>query len=165
MEKITEIKYNLACGKDYREGYINVDNGSMFTSKVDIDADLNEFSISREEADTILVSHFVMYLTPQNAITLFERWNFGLKKGGQLILEMQDLKKLAKTILESKEASEINNQVVQFYGAGATRGHVWTWCEETLTPLLKYSGFTNIERFEGGLKNRLDRDFTLIATK
>lgn len=165
MEKTTKIKYNLACGEDYRDGYINVDNGSMLGTKFDIKEDIFEFRINRNSADEILLSHFIMYMIPENALRLFERWYFGLKVGGKLIIETQDLKKLAKAIMENENPAIINSNVVQFYGAGKTKGHYWTWCEETLTPLLNYVGFSKIERLEGGSKNRDDRDFTLIATK
>ena len=165
MEKTTKIKYNLACGNDYRENYINVDNGSMSGNKFDIQEDLFDFRINRNTADEILVCHFLMYIIPDQALRLFERWYFGLKKGGTLVIETQDLKKLIKNISSTKNPAIINNNIVQFYGAGAFRGHKWTWCEETIIPLLKYVGFETIERFEGGYKNRKDRDITIIAIK
>ncbi len=165
MEKTTQVKYNLACGNDYREGYINVDNGSMLGNKFDVYSDIFEFRINRNSADEILLSHFMMYLIPENALRLFERWYFGLKKGGCLVIETQDLKKLAKIITKSNSSAEINSQVVQFYGAGKTKGHYWTWCEDTLIPLLKYVGFKDFEIEDGGYHGRSDRDLTIIATK
>lgn len=169
MEKITSsypiIKYNLACGNDYRDGYINVDDNSMFNGKVDEIADIFDYRIPRHSANEILLCHFMMYMIPENAIRLFERWYFGLKKGGKLVIETQDLKKLTKIISESKEPQVINDAVVQFYGVGNTSGHVWTWCVETIKPLLEYVGFKEFEVFEGGYHDRIDRDFTIVATK
>jgi len=165
MEEVKEVKYNLACGNDYREGYINVDDGSMLGNKFDVRDSVFNFQPLRESADEILVSHFIMYANVHKALKLFEKWFFALKKGGTLIIETQDLKKICKNILESNNPQVINDNVVQFYGAGATAGHYWTWCEETIVPLLKYVGFKKIERFEGGFKQRKDRDFTIKATK
>jgi len=118
MEKTNEIKYNLACGADYREGYINLDDGSMLGTKFDIRENIFNFQPVRNSADEILVSHFMMYANPTKALRLFEKWYFGLKKGGQLVIETQDLKKLAKIITNSKNPQVINDAVVQFYGAG-----------------------------------------------
>lgn len=166
MEKITK-KYNLACGNDIRDGYINIDNCSMLSlpAKVDINTDIFKFRINRQSADEILLSHFMMYLGPTEALGLFERWYFGLKKGGQLIIETSDLKKIVKIIDKTNNVSEINSQIIQFYGAGKTYGHKWIWCKETIIPLLEYVGFKKFEVKDGGTHNRPDRDITIIAVK
>lgn len=165
METGIKTKYNLACGKDYRENYINVDNGSMFNHSVDVSADVLAYRINRNSADEILLSHFMMYVEPPTALALFEGWYFGLKKGGKLVIETQDLKKLSNLIVKSDNPQVINSSVIQFYGTGLTRGHKWTWCEDTLTPLLRYVGFIKFEVKDGGLHDRPDRDLTIIATK
>lgn len=159
------VKINLACGADYREGYTNVDDGSMIGGKVDVQTDIWDFNMPRQSVDEILLCHFMMYLVPTEALQLFERWCFTLKKGGKLVIETQDLKKLAKLISNSMNPAEINNTVVQFYGIGRTFGHKWTWCEETIKPLLFYAGFSKVEVTDGGSHNRPERDITITATK
>lgn len=165
METTKKVKYNLACGLDYREGYINVDDGSMLGTKFDIKENLFDFRIPKNSADEIFLSHFMMYLLPEQALRLFERWYFGLKKDGQFIIETSDAKKLARIIAHSMKPSEINSAITQFYGAGATRGHTWIWSEETMVPLLKYVGFNKMKKIDGGSHKRLDRDITIVATK
>lgn len=165
MEKLTKI--NLACGKDYRDGYINVDNHSMFSGKTDISIDIFELLRPSNSADEILLLHFMMYIDPPQATLLFSRWYSWLKKGGSLIIETGDLKKIARNILETNSPGEINgsNGVVQLYGAAETAGHRWVWCADTLIPLLKYIGFSKFRIEDGGFHKRPERDLIIIATK
>ena len=164
MEK---TRLNLACGKDYREGYINVDNLSMFIGKVDIIADVKEFTYEINAVDEILVSHFAMYCDQTEMKHLIFSSFMWLKNKGTLIIETGDLKKIAKTILESEDPRTINgtNGVMQLFGINETKGHTWAWCYETLEPLLIEAGFSSITRMDGGLHNRPERDITIIARK
>lgn len=167
MEETKEIKLNLACGKDYREGYINIDNQSMFQGKVDKKANVLSLKWKNNSVDEILLSHFMMYVRVLEAPMLLARWHGWLKEGGKLIIETGDLKKLCKTILESNDPKVINgtNGVMQMFGWAETVGHKWCWCADTLVPLLNEIGFKTREVIDGGLHNRPERDITIIATK
>lgn len=165
MEKTTKL--NLASGKDYRDGYINIDDCSMYDGKVDLNA--NVFTLEYEEntVDEILLSHFMMYIDTLEAPVLLKKWNKWLKPNGLLIIETGDLKKLCNTILSTDNPDIINgtNGVMQMFGWANTKGHKWCWCLDTLKPLLENAGFTIIKVYDGGLHNRPERDITIIATK
>lgn len=165
MEKT--IKLNLASGKDYRDGYINIDNGSMYDGKVDINADVFTLEYEENKVNEILVSHFMMYVDTFKAPVLLEKWNKWLKPNGLLIIETGDLKKLCNTILSTDNPDIINgtNGVMQMFGWANTKGHKWCWCLDTLKPLLENAGFTIIKVYDGGLHNRPGRDITIIAIK
>lgn len=165
LQAITKL--NLACGKDYREGFLNVDNQSMNSGKVDLVADVFTFDTVPNSVDEILLSHFMMYIDTFEAPVLFARWYKWLRPGGIIVIETGDLKKVARTILGSTKPNIINgtNGVMQLFGWSNTKGHKWAWCEETLADVLKNAGFSVKVVMDGGFHNRPDRDLTIIAEK
>jgi predicted SAM-dependent methyltransferase len=156
---------NLACGKRYIPStsefqWLNIDDGSMNPNeKFDIKANIFSFNVQKESVDEILLCHFMMYVTPEKAKKLLKKWFGWLKKGGKLIIETSDSKKLAQMILEDP------TKIEQMFGYGDTAGHKWSWTTKTLTPLLYEAGFTLCEDKDGGFHNRPDRDLTIVATK
>ena len=162
-----EIKLNLACGNDYREGYVNIDDQSMNDGQVDFVKNVFELNWKDNDVDEILVSHFMMYVDTIQAPPLIKDWYTWLKKDGILIIETGDLKKIAKTVLNTDNPNIINgtNGVMQLFGWANTKGHKWAWCADTLVPLLKETGFKIDAIYDGGLHNRPERDLTIIAKK
>lgn len=162
------IKLNLACGNDYREGYINIDNQSMFNGKVDRRADVKgTLRFKKGSVSEILLLHFMMYITPEELPRLLDRWYGWLAHNGRLVIETGDLKKIAKTISLSDDPEIINgtNGVMQLFGINETKGHTWAWCYETLEPFFMKANFHNISRQDGGTHNRPERDITIVARK
>jgi len=158
MEKATKV--NLASGRMYMKGYLNVDNLSMNPGqKVDKKADVLKVSFKASQFNEVLVCHFLMYVTPSEARKLFKRCYKWLKPKGELIIETSDALRIAEMILSDPE------RVDQMFGYGATAGHKWSWTAKTLKPLLKEAGFKRVVVSKGGLHNRPDRDITLICTK
>jgi hypothetical protein len=155
------MKINLASGRDYREGYLNVDNLSMRTWQVDIKADVFEFD-TKDKFEEILLSHFAMYIPQPQMLPLLKRWHGWLTDGGRIIIETGDVKKIAKTILESKNTDE---EVKNLFGWGETVGSKWSWCPETLKPLLEEAGFRDIEARDGKYHGKPERDFIITGTK
>lgn len=161
------IKLNLASGKDYREGYINIDNGSMWAGAIDIKKNVFSLKWHENSVDEILLCHFMMYVDIVQAPILFKKFFDWLKPGGVLIIETGDLKKIAKTIFESNDNSVINgtNGAMQLFGWAETKGHTWAWCKDTIKEPLIKAGFV-IEGFkDGGYHNRPERDFIVFAKK
>lgn len=161
------IKLNLASGKDYREGYVNVDDLSMSENECDLQADIKEMTWEYGTVDEILLSHFMMYVDTFEAPVLFNKFWRWLKPGGKLIIVTGDLKKVAQNILDSDNPSIINgtNGAMQLFGWANTKGHTWAWCYETLAPLLKDAGFEMAEVLHNSWKGRADRDITLTLIK
>ena len=161
MEEI--IRLNLASGKQYLDGYWNVDNLSMNPNvKVDEVANIltyHDYDDNFHNIEEIRLSHFMMYVLPDEALFLFNRWWNWLKKGGKLIIETSDAQKIAKMIIKDDEMVE------QMFGYGDTKGHRWSYTPKTLEDLLRIVGFRKFEILEGGSHNRPDRDFTITAWK
>lgn len=163
------MKLNLASGQMYLEGYVNVDNKSMYhgSMKVDKEADIFELQWEENSVDEIILSHFAMYIGYKEMEGLLKRWFSWLKKDGKIIIETGNVKAVAKHIVESTTPSEINgsNGVMQLFGWETTAGHKWAWCPETLGELLYRAGFTTVEVGDGYFHGNATRDFLIVGTK
>lgn len=163
------MKLNLASGQHYLEGYINVDNKSMYHGNMQVDKEADVFTLEWENntVDEIILSHFAMYIGYKEMNVLLKRWFGWLKEGGRIVIETGNVKAIAKHILESKDASEINNAngVMQLFGWETTAGHKWAWCPETLGDLLFKAGFKEVEIGDGFFHNNPKRDFLIVGTK
>jgi len=163
------MKLNLASGQMYLDGYINIDNKSMYhgNMKVDKEADIFTLKWENNTVEEIILSHFAMYISFQEMNILLSRWLAWLKKDGRLIIETGNVKAIAQHILEHSDPTEINgsNGVMQLFGWETTAGHKWAWCPETLGDLMYKVGFTNVEVGDGHFHNNKKRDFLIIGTK
>jgi len=165
----SKTKMNLACGQMYLNGYINVDNKSMYhgNMKVDVVDDVFTMNWENSSLDEIILSHFAMYISLQEMPTLLKRWYNWLRPNGKLLIETGNLKSIAKHILESDNPNEINgsNGVMQLFGWETTAGHKWAWCPETLGDLMMKAGFSDVEFGDGYFHSNPSRDFLIVGTK
>jgi len=163
------MKLNLASGQMYLDGYINIDNQSMYHGdmKVDHVADIFTLEWETNTVDEIILSHFAMYIPYQQMSILLKRWNGWLKKEGRLIIETGNIKNIAQFIVENEDPDLINgpNGVMQLFGWETTSGHKWAWCPETLSQLMYNTGYNNIQVGEGYFHNNKTRDFLIVGTK
>lgn len=160
------MKLNLACGNDYKEGYINIDNQSMFPDcKVDVSADI--FTLEQEEnsIDEILVNHFVMYTRPDELNPLLEKWYKWLKLGGKLSIETIDVKEIAKILNDDSRTTKDMDMfgLTNLFGTEVTGPHRWAYYAESLYELMDKVGYGELF-IEKGEKKPL-RDFKIIGTK
>ena len=165
----SETKLNLACGQMYLNGYINVDNKSMYhgNMRVDMVEDIFTMTWENNAVDEILLSHFAMYISYQEMSVLLKRWYGWLKPSGRIIIETGNVKAVAKFIMENEDPDLINgnNGIRQLFGWETTAGHKWAWCPETLGQLMNGAGFTNIEFGDGYFHGNPQRDFLIVGTK
>lgn len=163
------MKLNLASGQHYLQGYINIDNKSMYHGNMRVDREADIFTLDWENnaVDEIILSHFAMYISFQEMNVLLQKWYGWLKDGGKIIIETGNVKSIAKHILENDDPNEINsaNGVKQLFGWETTAGHKWAWCPETLGELLFKAGFKEVEVGDGFFHNNPKRDFLIVGTK
>ncbi len=163
------MKLNLASGQHYLQGYINIDNKSMYHGNMQVDKEADIFTLDWENnvVDEIILSHFAMYISFQEMNILLKKWHGWLKDGGKIIIETGNVKSIAKHILENNDPNEINsaNGVKQLFGWETTAGHKWAWCPETLGDLLFKAGFKEVEVGDGFFHNNPKRDFLIVGTK
>ena len=92
-------RYNLGCGKQYREGWINVDSADKDqwgkSYKVDILHDLMNFPwpFDDGEADEILASHIIEHFDKHNAYDFISECNRILKQKGTLHIAVPHMDK------------------------------------------------------------------------
>jgi len=157
-------KLNLACGKEYLDGYVNIDNCSMYDCHVDLEADIRTMKWNENSLDEIRLSHFMMYVRPEEARVLFKRWFSWLKKGGVLDIETIDVQNVASIVAMGDGPSEINDYgLVNLFGTDRTGPHRWGWYRESLLTELYDAGFKTCRIRDG--KKKPKRDFRVLAIK
>jgi hypothetical protein len=163
------MKLNLASGQMYLEGYINIDNMSMYNGSMKVDKQADIFTLEWEDntVDEIILSHFAMYIELNEMNQLLKKWYGWLKDRGKIIIETGDVKAISKYILETDDPDSINgsNGVMQLFGWESTKGHKWAWCEQTLGLSLFQAGFRDIQTGRGHFHNNPIRDFLIVGIK
>jgi len=104
MENKT-LKLHLGCGKNYLEGYTNVDlpseNQELMKAKADVYKDIRELEYSENSIDEIRNHHLLEHFTRQEALKLLLQWRKWLKLGGLLVIETPDFEKCIELFLKS----------------------------------------------------------------
>jgi len=163
------MKLNLASGQMYLDGYINIDNQSMYNGSMKVDKQADLFTLEWEEntVDEILLSHFAMYIGLEEMPILLKRWYSWLRQEGEIRIETGNVKSIAKFILENDNPELINsaNGVMQLFGWQTTAGHKWAWCPETLADQLHLAGFKDIRYGDGVYHENPKRDFIILGNK
>jgi predicted SAM-dependent methyltransferase len=159
-------RLNLACGPDYRKGWINIDNGSQYPGeKIDIKADIIKLKWENNTVDNILVIHYLMYLTPPELDRLLKRWYGWIKVGGEIQIETGNIHSVCNQILKAETVGELHEAMKQLYGWGNTHGHKWAWCPGSVKEALERAGFNEIVSSLGHYHGKPERDFVINAKK
>lgn len=157
------VKVNLGSGNEYLEGYINVDDGSIFDSKRDVTADLFDYDMPLNSVDEILLSHVAMYIRPEEMEYLLKRWHRWLKVGGKIEIETIDLLKAMEFATGFDDSRVDSWGLTNIFGTKDTGPHRWGWFASKLAEQLTLAGFRFITHTTGTKKP--NRDYKLIATK
>ena len=138
------MKLNLGCGKDYKEGYINIDayDKTLADKKMPVD-NLDYPSDSIEEIQAIqLIEHLGFYKT----VYALAEWFRVLKPNGTLIIETPNIEKTFKKFLNSN--IETKKQLITWIFGLEKKGmtHIFCFPIELLEITLKRTGFTKIKK-------------------
>jgi hypothetical protein len=161
------MKLNLACGADYRNDWINIDNNSQGDFKVDIKKDILKLKWKKNSVDSILVIHYIMYCTPPELDMLLKRWYGWLKVGGELQIETGNLYEICKNILKCNTIEELHgkNCLRQVFGWEETHGHKWLWAPIVVKDAMERAGFKEVELAKGYYHENPTRDFVINGKK
>jgi hypothetical protein len=167
------LKVHIGCGKDYKDGYLNID--SFPYAKADVISNVMDIYFKPNSVSEFVMYHFIEHLNRFEAEKFLSNLYKSLLSNGLLIIECPDVIKVARLVLKNK-----NNLDNLENGALGLRGffgepfenmeigdyHKWGYSEYTLSKKLKTIGFSlvKIEKpiSHGGRNNR---DLRVVAIK
>ncbi len=104
MENKT-LKLHLGCGRNYLEGYVNIDLPSedqeLMKAKADVYKDIRDLEYPDNSIDKIRNHHLLEHFTRQEALKLLLQWRKWLKPNGFLVIETPDFEKCIELFLKS----------------------------------------------------------------
>lgn len=163
------MKLNIGCGKKHLPGYVSIDTEpTPGAIPPDILADARSIPLGDGVAEEIIAIHVFEHFYIWETEDLLREWHRLLSAGGKLILEMPDIMKAAKNLLDGL-TDQMN--MWAFYGDPRYKNplmcHKWGWTAKTLIPFLESHGFANAKSerpifHKVGIENR---DLRVVATK
>lgn len=165
------MRLNIGCGHRRIEGYTGVD--AVERPAADIVAPAGRIPLEDSCAEEILAVHLVEHILPWELPDVLREWCRLLEPNGSLVLEMPDLLKCCKNIIENRGGSKHPEQLGMWGLFGDKRLedpymlHRWAYTFETLAPLVTAAGFEQIVEKPTAYHpvGRGIRDFRLEARK
>lgn len=164
------MRIHLGCGKHYLEGWHNVDavKHPKAPREPDQFADITKpLDLPDNCADELMAIHLLEHFYEWEVPGVLEEWGRVLKPGGRIILEMPDIVKAARNLING-----MNDQFAMWpmYGDNTLKDplmcHKWGWTYKTLKPYLERAGFEKIkERPTEWHGRKQNRDFRVEAIK
>lgn len=145
------LRLHLGCGKQYLQGYINIDypieQREIEDVKADLYADITALNYSAESVDEIRLHHVFEHFNRVVALAQLIRWHEWLKPGGKLHIETPDIEGSARILLSDLPWHVKSATIRHLAGDQASQWayHVDHWCPERFKRTLSKLGFINIE--------------------
>jgi len=165
------MKINVGCGKKPLAGYENCDIAPRQGVQHVCRADALPFSDGC--ADEVLAVHLVEHVYAWEVPALLKEWARVLRPGGKLALEMPDILKAARNLLDDRRDGKHPDQMQMWgiYGDDRLQDplmmHRSGWWFERLRPVVEAAGFRGVVERETQHHpcGRKIRDFRLEAVK
>lgn len=161
------MRLNLGCGRRVLPGFFNIDIQESPRAKrpLDLKADVRAVPLGDAIADEVHAYHVIEHFYRWETDAVLAEWKRLLKPGGLLVLELPDLEKACRNLLEGKTEQM---SYWGIYGDPSHRDkfmcHPWGFTPKTIRQLLEDGGFTDIRILPPrthGRKN--DRDMRVEA--
>jgi len=94
------MKLNLGCGKNLKDGYINIDVVPQLPSVVK--SDIKKLSYGDNTIDEIYLSMVLEHIDNSDVRTALKEWNRVLKKGGKIVIIVPNIIGAVKAYLENR---------------------------------------------------------------
>jgi len=159
------IRLNLGCGKNYLEGYVNVD---LYTDKVDVKDDITildkvRWRIGTKKVNEIYSAHSLMCVPETQLLDTLKLWWDFLRDEGVLIIETVDLDKQIKEYNKDIRNSEI--VVRSLFGDNKQdgKGLRYQFNFYLLKLWLERAGFRNVEEIKQSEHSVHDSKYNLTV--
>lgn len=148
------LRLNVGAGSRRPDGYFNVDiqENPEALKKLDAVGHVKSIPLPDGCAKELMAIHLWEHLYRWECDEVITEWKRLLRPGGLLVLEMPDMIKFCKNILEGRmKGGKHPDQLGMWAAWGDPRtqdphmNHKWGWSPETMGHYLKSHGFTNIE--------------------
>jgi len=177
------MKINMGCGHRVKDGYYNID--AIHNPKAprppellysfefdDVGALIKQIPLSDDCVDEILAVHVFEHFYQWQCSAVLREWRRLLKVGGLLIMELPDLIKCCKNIVEGRKGKH-PDQLGRWGLYGDPRPfdklmcHPWGWAPQELIEFLGENGFKNIRHLQTQFHSngRDHRDMRIEAVK
>lgn len=166
------MKIHVGCGKRILEGWINCDKFPQPEGmpQPDLICDARSIPLPDACADEVLAVHVFEHLYRWESPAVLAEWRRLLKVGGKLVMEMPDLVKCCRNVLDLIGTGRFDQLGMWgLYGDPSWEDpamtHEWGWTFRTIKPLLESCGFANV-REEDTLWHKAGkrvRDFRVVA--
>lgn len=165
------MRLHLACGKHILEGWVNLDMVKHPQATKDPDligVDVAKLPFNDAEADEIMAIHIFEHFYEWEVDDLLNEWARVLKTGGKLVLEMPDLVKSCRNVIN--DPSNLKMGMWPLYGDNTLKDplmcHKWAWTFSTIKPRLEQAGFSKVkEKDPLWHGKKVKRDFRVEAIK
>lgn len=153
QENEVPVKFNMGCGRDNFEGYINIDK---YNQNAEYRQDLLNLNLPENCADEIYASHVIEHIPYFQVEIILKSWLSILKPGAKLILELPDLEKLCEDFINNTNDQDRFMTTLCIYGSEANcvnpeqlkenkaSPHVWGYYPKVLSIILESVGYENI---------------------
>ncbi len=149
------MKLHLGCGKEKREGWVNVDIEPSYSP--DVIADVKKLDMFEDNSvEMIETLHLLEHLTFADAKLALKEWYRVLKTEGQLFIELPDLQRCIEILEENENEEAVSLAMMGIYGGSYLPGvremesihmlHKTGWKCDTLTKILEETGFRKINK-------------------
>ena len=170
------LRISLGCGRHTLNGWFCIDAQPHpeATRPLDLMCDVRKIPLPNACASEVMAIHLFEHLYRWECDDVIEEWKRLLRPQGKLIMEMPDLLKLCRNVLEGRTNGRRHPDQMGMWGLYGDPGHKdplmvhrWAWTFSAIKPFLEAHGFTNCkeERTEWHLMGRDVRDFRVTAVK
>lgn len=145
-------KLNLACGDDYREGYVNCDLRT--DCRVDIHCDVRQLPFASESVEEIVAQDILEHHPATATRAMLLEWYRVLRLGGRLSLRVPNLPVLAAILLTPDHSMSPELVIENIYGGhrwgpgGAYDAHHTGWTPAMMRDAIGRAGFFVIDQDE-----------------
>ena len=166
VDKPEVVRLHLGAGRKYFRDYINID---LKGPKLDLVQDIRTLPYGDETVDEILMIHVIEHIWATKVELYLKEYYRVLKKGGKLIMEAPDLRKVLEFFKQDDPPAGLTYGAL--YGEGALKEgereiedmHKWCWTYSTLRQVAEKVGFKTSE--EVAQFHVPQRDFRIVCVK